>query len=107
MQAELTRQGGQLWAVAVDPPDQARKVAEKIGLGFDILCDTDRQLINAFGLVHRGGGLDGGDIAVPAHVLIDQTGRIAWRHVARKIQDRPDPKDDLLAIKELKQSADR
>ncbi len=102
VQAELTRRGGRVWAVAVDPPELASKVADKIGLGFDVLCDTDRKIINAFGLVHQGGGLDGGDVAVPAHVLIDSTGRIAWRHVARKIQDRPHPATVLQAIDGLK-----
>ena len=91
-----------MWAVAVDEPAWARQVADKVGLGFDILCDTDRKLIEAFGVVHKGAGPGGSDIAVPAHVLIDTTGRITWRHVAKKIQDRPYPTAVLQAIGELK-----
>ncbi len=101
MNKELSRVGGRLLAVAVDEPQDARRVVERIGLEFPILCDTKREVIRAYGLVHEGGGLDGSDIAIPAHLLIDRDGRIISRYVSRRIQDRLDPRDVLANIRRM------
>ena len=99
--AELKRRGGRLWAISVDSPRKSREVVNRNKLEFPILADIDRKVIAAFGLVHEGAGPHGRDIALPAHVLIDRQGRIAWRHVAKRIQDRPNPKDVLEQIRAL------
>lgn len=101
MNKELRRVGGRLLAVAVDPPADARRVVERNGLEFSVLCDTGREVIQAYGLVHEGGGLDGSDIAIPAHILIDRDGRIVSRFVSRRIQDRRHPDDILATVKRL------
>ena len=94
---ELERQGGRLLAIAVDPPAQARRVVEKNRLEFPVLCDTDRKVLLAYGLVHQGGGPDGSDIAVPAHVLIDRDGQVVRRFVSHRIQERL-ASDDVLRV---------
>ncbi|MFQ5590644.1 MAG: redoxin domain-containing protein [Phycisphaerae bacterium] len=100
---ELRSRGGRLLAVAVDPPDVAHRVVEQNGLAFSILCDTQREVVRAYGLLHEGGGPDGSDIAVPAHILIGGDGRILSSYVSRRIQDRLDPADVLAIVKRLAQ----
>lgn len=93
--AEFEKANVQLLAVCVDAPSESRKVVDKNDLGFPILADEDRTVIKAYGLVHAGEGPKGTDIAIPAHVLIARDGRILWRHVSKRIQDRLAPKDVL------------
>ncbi len=99
--AELKQRGGQVLAIAVDPPELARAVVEKQKLDFPILCDTEAEVIQAYGLVHSGAGPGGSDIAIPASVLIDRNGAIVWKRVARRAQDRPDPRDVIRIIQTM------
>lgn len=99
---ELGRRGGRLLAISVDAPEDSAKVVKKHNLPFPILADVDRKAIAAYGLVHHGGGLKKEDVAIPAHVLIERGGKIAWRYVARKIQDRPYPSTVLAEIQKLR-----
>ncbi len=87
-------------AVAVDTPQQSRRVVEGNDLPFAILCDTEREVVRAYGLLHEDGGQTG-DIAIPAHVLIDRAGRIVWRRLSDKVQNRPDPQDVLKQVERL------
>ena len=98
----LKSKGGRLLAICVDSPEQSKRVVDKYKLNFSILADEKAEVIRQYGLFHPGGSMEGRDIAVPAHVLIDRSGRIAWRHKADKIQDRPDPADVLAAIEALR-----
>jgi peroxiredoxin len=88
---DLASLGVKLVAVSVDSPEQARNVVQRWGLPFPILADEEGRLIRAFGLLHRGGGPDGNDIALPAHVLIDTERRVRWNYVADRIQNRLAP----------------
>ncbi len=97
----LEEQGGRLFAIAVDAPQEANRVVERNGLDFPVLCDTERKVIDDYGLVHKGGGPDGTDIAVPANILIDKGGRIAWRYVASRVKDRLAPDTVAQAIRSL------
>ena len=98
---ELKKRGGQVLAIAVDPPELARKVVEAQKLDFPILCDTEAKVIRAYGLVHVGGGAGGSDIAIPASVLIDRNGKIVWKRVAKRAQDRPAPRDVIRIIRTM------
>jgi peroxiredoxin len=77
-----------LVAVSVDAPQRSREVVKRWGLPFPILADERRSVTRGLGLLHRGGGLEGSDISLPAHVLIDSERRIRWRYVADRIQNR-------------------
>jgi len=102
IQPEIAELGGSIVALSSDTPEQARKMAEKHRLGFPILCDPSCEVIKQYGLLHAGGNPDGKDTAVPAHLLIDVDGRIAWRYVSGRITDRPDPQDDVAALRALR-----
>ncbi|MEE8169321.1 MAG: redoxin domain-containing protein [Phycisphaerae bacterium] len=91
VQAALEKLGGTVMAVSVDPAYDARQVVERLGLAFPVLCDTERVATCAYGLLHKGGGPEGEDIPIPGHVLIDRSGRVVWRYVSRRAQDRPAP----------------
>lgn len=85
----------------MDAPDESRRVVRALGLSFPILSDADAAVIRAYGLVHEGGGPHGEAIAVPAQLLVDRDGAIVWRHVARRITDRPSPERVLEALEQL------
>ena len=89
-------------AISVDPPEKAKEVVDRNKLAFPVLCDTDREVIRMYGLVHKEGGLDDSDIAIPAHVLMDREGRIWWRSLSRRVQDRLHPADVLRAVRRLR-----
>jgi peroxiredoxin len=100
LNAELRKHGGRVLAIAVDPPEDARRVVESLGLDFSVLCDTKRSVIREFGLVHRNGHA-GQDIALPAHILVDRDRTIVWRHKSDRVQDRPHPDEVLRQIQAL------
>jgi peroxiredoxin len=88
-------------AVSVDPPAESQRLAQAEDLRFPILADSELALIRALGLVHPGGSPAGGDIAVPAMLLVEAGGRVRWRHRAGAIQERPDPSDLAAEIGKL------
>ena len=88
-------------AISVDPAEESREVVERARLGFPILCDTERRVIADYGLVHKGGGPGGSDIALPAHILIERGGHVAWRYLARRVEDRVHPDDVAEAVRSL------
>jgi peroxiredoxin len=98
---EIGRHGGRLIAVSVDRPEDSARVVSQHHLPFHIVSDVDRKVIAQYGLVHHGGGPKKEDVAIPAHMLIDRGGRIAWRHIAKRILDRPYPSTILNEIQKL------
>jgi peroxiredoxin len=99
----MERNGGKLLAISVDSPEINRQTRDELGLSFPILSDEGREVVKAYGLVHEGGAPDETTIAVPAHLLVRQDRRIAWRFRASRIQDRPTPDDDIRAIRAIRQ----
>ncbi len=98
---ELKQLGVPLLAISADRPEDARRLAARQNLSFPILCDTKREVVKAYGLLHEDGGPYGNDIAIPAHVLIDKNGRIVSRHVSKRAQDRLHPVDIVAAARRL------
>lgn len=96
---EIQGRGGRLLAVSVDAPERSRQVVERFKLPFSILADEQRDVIRAYGLVHKGGGPDGGDIAIPMLMLLGEDGRVRWRRVAPNVMDRLDPAEVLAAVR--------
>ena len=99
MAGALERAGGRTYAIAAYPAAELRAMAE--GLAFPLLGDPERAAIRAFGVLHAGGGIEGEDIALPAHFLIRSDGTIAWRYVSPRINARPTPDAIEHAIGEL------
>jgi thioredoxin-dependent peroxiredoxin len=97
----LARRGGGILAVSVDPPEQSRRVVAKNNLPFPILADPQREVVRAYGVLHAGGGPGGADIALPAHFLIDQAGRVRWSFVSLRPPDRPELEQLRAALRSL------
>ena len=54
--------------------------------------------LRAWGVVHRGGSVDGSDIARPAVFLVDDTGIIRWRNLTENWRVRTRPERILQAL---------
>lgn len=65
--------GVQIAALAVDPPEESEHVRRQYELPFPILCDTEKDLVRAWGLFNAK---EKGGIAVPAVLLIGCDRRI-------------------------------
>ena len=65
--------GVQIAALAVDSPEQSERVRRQYEFPFPILCDTQKEVVRAWGLFNAE---EKGGIAVPAIVLIGRDRRI-------------------------------
>ncbi len=86
VQSELPRlrkRGVLVLAISVDPLETCRRVAERLGLDFPVLSDPEGRVVAAYGLLHRGGGPGGSDVARPAAIFVAPDGRIAWSAMTR------------------------
>ena len=54
----------------------------------------------SYGLLHRGAGMDGQDIALDTTLLVDVDGRERWRHVSQTLPDVSTPEEILMRIRE-------
>ncbi len=101
MQAELEKRGGTILAISVDTPAENLQVVQSQKLGFRILSDQSRAVTSSYGLLHEGGGPDGGDIPVPAMLLLRSDASVTWKHVSKMVVDRVDPSDVVAAVRAL------
>lgn len=67
---------------------------------FTILSDPGAHVIRAYGLVHPGAGMEGGDIALDTTLLVDADGRERWRRVSETLPDLPTAEEILTRIRE-------
>ena len=44
--------GAQVLGISLDRPDKNRKFAEQTGASFPLLCDTEKQIAKAYGVLH-------------------------------------------------------
>jgi alkyl hydroperoxide reductase subunit AhpC len=65
--------GIQIAALSVDSPEQSERVRRQYELPFPILCDTQKEVVRAWGLFNAE---EKGGIAVPAIVLVGRDRRI-------------------------------
>jgi len=101
---KLESVGGKLVAISSDTVKEAKGVTTRQKLGYDILSDEKVEVIRALGLFFHESTMDK-DTTIPAHYLIDRTGRVAWRWIARKTHDRPDPKDVIAIVEGLEKGS--
>ncbi|MGH7320713.1 MAG: peroxiredoxin family protein [Candidatus Rokuibacteriota bacterium] len=79
---ELTAEGAAVFAVSIDKPEQARKVAQEFKLSFPILSDPEMRVIRPYGM--KGERMAMGDLG---YVVIDREGRIRAKRVDREFGD--------------------
>lgn len=85
-------------AISVDPPEVARKHADKQGYTFTFLSDPKGEVIRRYDLLHERASKGGSDIARPAEFLLDSSGTIRWRNLTEDFTVRVKGEDVLKAL---------
>jgi len=78
--AELDALGYGLAALSVDTPPRACGLAAQLELGFALLCDPQRVVIEQWGLLNR---VEKGGIAYPATFVVDRDRMVRFRSLDR------------------------
>ena len=86
-----------LAAISVDDRTYAFQMADLVGAEYPVLADATQSVTKTYGVYD----LLNDDVAAPATFIIRSDGRIAWRHVAEDIADRPTSADILARIDRL------
>ena len=94
----ITEASVDLIAVSVDPPEVSAKLRERLQANFTFLSDPDGELLDALNIRHVGGRQDGGDIAFPTAVLVDEAGKVRWTFQSDTFRERARPEDIFAAI---------
>ncbi len=84
-----------------EPVDRNREIVDRLGLDYPVLYDDGRETIDAYGLVHAGASIEGGDIARPATLVIGRDGRVAWRSLTENWRVRVRPDAVIAALDDL------
>ena len=77
-------------AISADGVERNVEIARRYAPDLRVLSDPQLVAIDAFGLRHVDGGIDG-DIARPATYIVASDGRVAWRDLTENWRVRPRP----------------
>ena len=99
MQAELKQQGGEVFALSVEPLERLKAGRSNHPNLPCRLVLADVSLLKQLHLEH-----DTGDeiLSAPANILIDSKGIVRWTHYAGLVTDRPAPETVLEQVKKLR-----
>jgi peroxiredoxin len=64
-----------------------------------LLSDPNAETITRYGILHKGAGEHGHDIARPAEFIVDRTGTVRWRNLTGDFRIRARPEQILEAAK--------
>jgi len=68
-------------AVSVKPAETNKKIRDKFGLEYPMLCDVPRQAVNVYGI------LDGKGDVRPSTFIVDKKGTVTWRYIGKSDKD--------------------
>jgi peroxiredoxin Q/BCP len=80
----------QVVVIVAQSAPAVRRYVEESGLPFNILVDSSRDVLKAYGVWHRL-GLDAWNIARPALFLIDTSGAIRYSFIGDSQEEFPSP----------------
>ena len=89
-------------AISVDTPEESRDLIRKAKYTFPLLSDPNAEVIGRYGIVHKGAGMNGHDVARPAEFLVDATGRIRWVNFTEDYRVRARPEQLVAAARGLR-----
>jgi len=89
-------------AISVDAPELSEKLRRKAGYTFTFLSDPNTDVIRRYGIVHKGAGVTGYDVARPAEFLVDHSGVVRWRNLTEDLRVRARPEELLDATRRLR-----
>jgi len=90
---DIEGQQATLVAVSGDPPEQAKKVTEELGLGFTVLSDEKGEVARAFGVEDPANGT-----AWPALFVIGPEAKVIKQVILETYKERPLPETILGAL---------
>ena len=97
-----------LFAVSVDPPEASEALRRRLECDFTFLSDTEGKVLDLLGIRHMGGRrLDGGDVAYPTQILVDDDGLVRWTYESENYRVRARPGDVFQAIENLPRDSGR
>lgn len=82
-------------AISVDAPEESATLCRKAGYTYTFLSDPKAEVIRRYDLLHRGGGINGQDIARPAEFLLSASDVVVWRNLTEDFRERATP-DEVL-----------
>ena len=87
---QLERQGYGIAAVTFDSPETLQHFADRVGIGYPLLADTDSAVIRRFGLLNETVPKDHAffGMAVPGEFLVDPQGRVLAKSFEEDYRDR-------------------
>jgi peroxiredoxin len=91
--------GAELIAISADEPPFAWSMAQTTGAKYQILSDSERKVIKAYGVFNPE---EHGGIAKPSTFILDKEGRIRFLYVGKDPADRPPDETILEEIKKIK-----
>jgi peroxiredoxin len=98
----LKKRGGEIVAISSDPFERLAEGRTTLpDLPVLLASDVQGAAIEKLQLTHQMFGKIGKKIAVPANILLNKDGRVAWVHIANVVMDRPDPAEVLAHVKAL------
>ncbi|MBL4844045.1 MAG: peroxiredoxin family protein [Planctomycetes bacterium] len=99
--AEIKAAGGTLVAISADTSEQTRALLEKLDakgmpLTFPLVSDPNRAACKALGVYDKAH-----DIALPAIVILDREGKVAWTYAGENVFDRPEEAELIKTLQTL------
>ena len=88
-------------AISVDAPEESESLRRKAGYTITFLSDPKTEVIARYGIVHKGAGVGGHDVARPAEFLLDHAGVVQWRNLTEDFRVRARPEQMLTAARQL------
>jgi peroxiredoxin len=71
-------------AIIVDPAEDSRALADKIGIPFPLLADPGAEVADRYGIAVRGD-----EMAIPTTLVVLPDRTIFWKKVGETVADRP------------------
>jgi len=99
---EFEKRGAQIAGISVDPPPSNARMVGKLLLPFPLLCDPEGELARLYGLWNAEEG-----VAVPAVVVVDQSGEVRYLYSGRDFADRPEDEGVFATLDELDSGIER
>ena len=99
---EFEKRGAQIAGISVDPPPSNARMVGKLLLPFPLLSDPEGELARLYGLWNAEEG-----VAVPAVVVVDQSGEVRYLYSGRDFADRPEDEGVFATLDELDSGIER
>lgn len=89
-------------AISVDAPEESERLRRQAGYTYTFLSDPNAEVIKRYGVLHKGAGEKGRDIARPAEFLVDRAGTVRWMNLTEDLRVRARPERMLEEARKLR-----